>query len=62
MEWLETNMGTIIVCLILAAIMAFVIWHMVRKKRKGRSICGCSCTGCPMAGGCHGSQTDHKDT
>lgn len=51
--WLAENLGTMILCVILAAVVALVIISMVRRKKKGKSSCGCNCTGCPMSGSCH---------
>ena len=53
--WIADNIGTIIVCAVLIAIVSAIIISMVRKKRKGKSmVCNCgSCSGCPMSGSCH---------
>lgn len=53
LNWLEVNIGTIIVCAILILIVAGVIISMIRDKKKGKSSCGCGCSGCPMSGSCH---------
>lgn len=51
--WISENIGTIFIGAILAAAVAAVIVHMVRNKKKGRSSCGCGCSGCTMNGSCH---------
>ncbi len=51
--WISENMGTIVIGAILAAVVAAVIVHMVRNKKRGRSSCGCGCSGCAMNGSCH---------
>lgn len=51
--WISENIGTIFIGAILAAAVAAVIVHMVRNKKKGRSSCGCGCSGCAMNGSCH---------
>ena len=51
--WLMNNLGTIIVGLVVAAVIAVVIVIMVRNKKKGKSSCGCGCSSCPMSGSCH---------
>ncbi|MDD5927816.1 MAG: FeoB-associated Cys-rich membrane protein [Firmicutes bacterium] len=51
--WIFENMGTIVIGAILAAVVAAVIVHMVRNKKRGRSSCGCGCSGCAMNGSCH---------
>ena len=50
---ISENMGTIVIGAILAAVVAAVIVHMVRNKKRGRSSCGCGCSGCAMNGSCH---------
>lgn len=47
------SFGTWIVILILAAVIALVIWKLVKDKRNGKSSCGCSCGCCPNAQLCH---------
>ena len=44
------NLPTIIVCLILAAIVVWIIYTMIRNKKQGKSCCGGNCSGC--IGGC----------
>ena len=51
--WISENIGTIFIGAILAAVVAAVIVHMVRNKKRGRSSCGCGCSGCAMNGSCH---------
>ncbi len=46
-------LGTILVLIILLAIVAGIVSHMIRARRDGKSvICGCDCKSC---GGCCGS-------
>jgi flagellar biogenesis protein FliO len=51
--WLETNLGTILVALVLIAIVALIVRKLIRDKRSGRSSCGCGCANCAMHGKCH---------
>lgn len=51
--WIYENLGTIIIGAILAAVVAAVIVHMIRNKKKGRSSCGCGCSSCAINGTCH---------
>jgi len=47
-------MGTIVVTLALAAIVAAIIVFMVRNRKKGGSgSCPGGCAGCPHSGACH---------
>lgn len=53
MNWLIENFGTIVVCVILVAAVGFVLYNMIKNKRKGISSCGCNCSSCPMGETCH---------
>ena len=53
--WLQANIGTVLICAALVAVVTLIIVGMVRDHRKGKSSCGggCgSCSGCPMGGDC----------
>lgn len=50
--WLMENMATIVVGAVLMIAAAAVIAGMVRSKRKGKSSCGCGCSGCPAGSMC----------
>ncbi len=52
-NWLISNLPTIIVFLVVAAVIIGVVAVMIRDKKNGRSSCGCSCGDCPMSGKCH---------
>lgn len=51
--WISENKGTIIIGAMLAAAVVAVIVHMIQNKKRGRSSCGCGCSGCAMNGSCH---------
>ena len=53
--WITANIGTIIICAILLAIVAAIVIYLIRRKRQGRSMtCDCGhCASCPMSGSCH---------
>lgn len=53
MSWLAENAGTIIICIILVAVISFILYNMIKNKRKGKSSCGCNCSNCPAGGACH---------
>lgn len=53
MEWLLQRLPTILICLGLAVLVAAIIIHLVREKKRGKSSCGGCCAGCPMGGACH---------
>ena len=52
-EWLIQNGGTLLVIGILLFVVSLIVFVLRRDKRAGKSSCGSSCTGCPMAGKCH---------
>ena len=54
-NWITDNIGTILICLVLIAIVTAIIISMVKKKKKGKSVvCSCgNCQGCAMHGSCH---------
>ena len=45
--------GTVVVLIIVAAVIAAIIWKMARNKREGRTSCGCGCESCALNGQCH---------
>ena len=53
LNWLAENLGTILVCAVLAAAVTAAALGMIRAKKKGASSCGCGCADCPMHGACH---------
>ena len=53
MDWLMNNLGTIVVGLAVAAVITLIIINYVRKKKRGKSTCGCGCADCPMKNKCH---------
>ncbi len=57
LEWISTNIWTVLICAALIAVVTAIIVSIVRDKRKGKSSCGCNCAHCAMAGSCHGTKT-----
>lgn len=53
LAWISANIATILICAVLAVIVAAIIIGMVRDKKKGKSSCGCGCSSCPMSNSCH---------
>lgn len=53
LAWIMENLATILISAVLVVIVAAVIAGMVRDKKKGKSSCGCGCSGCAMNGACH---------
>ena len=53
MSWIAENLATIIICVVLAAVVSLIVAKMIRDKKKGKTSCGCGCSGCAMSGSCH---------
>ena len=51
-----SNIGTIIVSLILLIIVGFAVRSLISNKKNCKSSCGCGCANCPSAGICHGAK------
>ncbi|NMP36549.1 MAG: FeoB-associated Cys-rich membrane protein [Clostridiales bacterium] len=60
LSWISANIGSIIICLVLAAIVVGIVFVLKKDKKKGKSACGGSCCHCPMEGKCHGGQAAEK--
>ncbi len=53
LAWLAENLATILVGAVLVAVVALIVIHLVRNRKRGKTSCGCGCQGCPMNGACH---------
>jgi hypothetical protein len=53
LAWISANLGTIVVCAVLLLIIGWIIVSMIRRRKKGKTSCGCSCGSCPMHDACH---------
>jgi hypothetical protein len=60
MEWFVNNIGTIIVAIVLAGLLALLIVTLIRRKKQGKSSCSCGCASCPHSEKCH-SQTNNNE-
>ena len=52
LSWIEANLGTIIVSVVLILIVTGIIIVMIRDKKQGKSTCGGNCAHCKMCAGC----------
>lgn len=52
---MDPVVGTILVAVILIAIVAAIIYKLVKDKKHGKSSCGGSCGCCPNSSRCHRS-------
>lgn len=53
LQWIQTNLGTMLICAVVIVIVAWIVRSLVRQKRQGKSACGCNCAHCAMHGACH---------
>ena len=53
LQWISTNIGTILISLLLLTAVALIIRSMMRDKKQGKSSCGGNCAGCAACGACH---------
>ncbi len=60
LEFLISNMGTIIVLVVLLAVVGLIIFKMKKDKKQGKSSCGCKCSGCPNSQFCHSAEQKQK--
>ena len=60
LEWLSSNLATIVICVCLIAVVVLIIRKMIKDKKQGKSSCGNSCASCPMAGKCHSANPDQE--
>jgi len=49
MEFIQSNLGNILVGVIVFAALAFVLFRTITNIRSGKSGCGCGCEGCAKA-------------
>ncbi|MDD6097148.1 MAG: FeoB-associated Cys-rich membrane protein [Oscillospiraceae bacterium] len=61
MDLLTENIGTIIVGAAVLAVLALVIFKIVRDKKQGKSSCGCQCSHCQNAAFCHGKSMHSRN-
>lgn len=49
--WLSANLATILICAVLIAVVALLIYSLIRDKKKGKSCCS-GCSGCVHGSSC----------
>ncbi|MBR3438936.1 MAG: FeoB-associated Cys-rich membrane protein [Clostridia bacterium] len=50
--WFAANIGTVLIALALAAVVAGIIFKLRKDKKKGVSSCGGNCAHCAMGCAC----------
>ena len=53
LQWISVNAGTLVLCILLLAVVAWIVRSLLRQKKQGKSSCGCNCAHCAMHGSCH---------
>lgn len=53
LSWIGANIGSILICLVLLAVVALILRSLLRQKKQGKSSCGCGYAHCAMQGACH---------
>ena len=61
LNWLSSNLSTILISLVLLASVISIIRYLINQKKQGKHTCGGSCggacAGCSACGGkCHNGQ------
>ena len=61
LKFLQQNLATILVFVILICIVALVIRHLLKDSRSGVSWnCGCNCKECPFSSSCSGERFEEE--
>ena len=58
--WIAQNLANIIIVLLLAAIVAGIIFKMIRDRQAGKTSCSCGCSSCAMSGQCHKMNREYE--
>ena len=53
LQFILSNLATIIIGLVLLSVVTLVIMKMIRDKKQGKGCCGSSCQGCSHSTSCH---------
>lgn len=59
LTYLTENASTILASLVLIVVIAAVVVYLVKRKKQGKSACGC-CSHCAMQGACHPDNRKQK--
>lgn len=44
--WIQANLANILICVLLIAVVAAIVYGRFRSRKRGESSCGCGCAGC----------------
>ena len=56
LDWFASNLGTILISLVLLVIVSLIVVYLLRQNKAGKSSCGANCAHCAMHGQCHEHQ------
>jgi len=57
--WLEKNLASIVVALILLLLVLFVIIKLIRDRKNGKCSCSFGCEHCAMKNTCHDQKKEN---
>ena len=53
LAWLQANLPTVLIIAALALFFGWLLYTLIRDKKRGKSSCCGGCAGCALAGKCH---------
>ncbi len=60
LSFLQEYGGTMVISFLLLAVVACIVWQLVRNRKQGKTSCGCDCSSCPSCGLCHDNKKPSK--
>ena len=61
LDWITANLATILITAFLLALCIGIVIKSRRDRKKGKTSCGCGCSGCSMNGMCHPQIQNKKE-
>ncbi len=52
-QWLQQNVFTILIIAALIVFFGWLVYTLIRDRKRGKSSCCGGCAGCALAGKCH---------
>ncbi len=59
LNWLNANIGTISVAIVIFSVIAFVSVKLIYDRIKRKTVCGCGCSQCPLSKKCSGKSGEN---
>lgn len=60
LDWITANLATILISAFLLALCIGIVIKSRRDRKKGKTSCGCGCSGCSMNGMCHPQNKENQ--